>query len=240
MEFFTILVISGLVAGGLHVVAGPDHLAALAPIAINNPRKGLSTGALWGLGHGIGVALLSATGLLLRNQINIEAISTYSEIIVGFLLLVIGGLAIRQYFNTEIHSHNHLHEDGEHSHLHHHPVAILNSEEITEDKLDAHTHSPDEKPASHSHAALGIGMLHGSAGTGHLFGVLPSLALEISEAIIYLAAYFISALLVMSGFGLFLGQVATKGGEGILRRMLGISGVAAVIVGLLWIISFTI
>jgi hypothetical protein len=45
--------LTGLFAGALHVLAGPDHLVALAPIAADKPRRALSLGLRWGLGHGL-------------------------------------------------------------------------------------------------------------------------------------------------------------------------------------------
>lgn len=47
----------GLAVGGLHTVAGPDHLAALAPLVIGKrrtPFAAFGLGALWGSGHATG------------------------------------------------------------------------------------------------------------------------------------------------------------------------------------------
>ena len=33
------LILTGIVAGFVHVVSGADHLIAMAPAAINNPQK---------------------------------------------------------------------------------------------------------------------------------------------------------------------------------------------------------
>ena len=49
------LVVSGLLAGSMHVVSGPDHLVALAPLALHDKKRAYGVGALWGLGHGVGV-----------------------------------------------------------------------------------------------------------------------------------------------------------------------------------------
>mgnify|MGYP003315356662 CR=1 FL=1 len=43
-------ILSGLVAGAAHVVTGPDHLAALAPIAVQEPARAAKLGFRWGLG----------------------------------------------------------------------------------------------------------------------------------------------------------------------------------------------
>ena len=41
-------VLTGLAAGGTHVVTGPDHMAAVAPLAIDSKRKSWKAGLMWG------------------------------------------------------------------------------------------------------------------------------------------------------------------------------------------------
>ncbi len=60
--------LSGFFAGIAHVASGPDHLAAVAPLAIGK-RRSLSAaaiGASWGLGHRLWVALVRPAGPLLK------------------------------------------------------------------------------------------------------------------------------------------------------------------------------
>ena len=55
---------AGLAAGLLHVFSGPDHLAAVAPLAADErSRPQWRAGLQWGLGHTVGVLLIA--GLLL-------------------------------------------------------------------------------------------------------------------------------------------------------------------------------
>jgi hypothetical protein len=83
-------ILTGLAAGGLHVFAGVDHLAALAPIAVEDPPKAGRTGAAWGFGHGLGVVVVGGLGLLLRGFVDVDAWSSWAEILVGFLLIGVG------------------------------------------------------------------------------------------------------------------------------------------------------
>ena len=53
------VILTGIVAGFVHVVSGADHLIAMAPAAINNPKKALTNSFSWGLGHSSGILLLS-------------------------------------------------------------------------------------------------------------------------------------------------------------------------------------
>ncbi len=45
------LAFAGLVAGFVHVLSGPDHLAAIAPYAVDGKSRAWRTGVRWGLGH---------------------------------------------------------------------------------------------------------------------------------------------------------------------------------------------
>ena len=177
-----IAALAGFIAGSAHVVTGPDHLAALAPIAVDQPRKAMRIGLRWGLGHGLGVIILGALGVFARSAVDVDAISAWSEFIVGFALIAVGVWALRRTMKMVIHAHPHDHqqdsESAGHSHFHVHTSAG------DHDTVGAHK--------SHSHAAFVVGMLHGAAGTGHLLGVLPSLALPTFDAIIYLTAYFVN------------------------------------------------
>lgn len=86
---------AGLAAGLLHVLSGPDHLAAVAPLAADNERGQWRTGLQWGIGHTAGVLLIALLLLLIREQLPLDAISAYSERIVGVALMLVGGWGIR-------------------------------------------------------------------------------------------------------------------------------------------------
>src|SRR5687768_14060393 len=86
---------AGLAAGLLHVFSGPDHLAAVAPLAAAADRSRWRTGLQWGVGHTVGVLLIASLLLLIREQLPLEAISAYSERLVGIALILVGGWGIR-------------------------------------------------------------------------------------------------------------------------------------------------
>lgn len=214
---------TGLVAGCLHVFSGPDHLAALAPMAIRDKRKAIGLGALWGLGHGMAVSVVASLALMAKHVINVQAISAWSEFLVGLLLVVVGLWAIRRALQLVVHSHGHDHNHDSHGHAHLH--VHVGSEH------DPATHQ------GHSHAALGIGFLHGAAGTGHLFGVIPALALPPAQAAVYVAAYLCAAVGSMALFGGLLGKIADVGGQGTMRSLMMGSGACAVGIGVFWAAS---
>ncbi len=207
---------TGIAAGVLHVVSGPDHLAALAPIAVDDRARAVRLGAYWGAGHGTGVALLGALGAGAAGLVDTHVLSEWSEFAVGFLIIAVGLWSLRQAFGVVIHDHGHDHATHDHTHPHVH-VGGDTSHEV------------------HSHGAFGIGLLHGAAGSGHLFGVLPSLALPPAQAAIYLTAYVIAAIGAMAGFGWVLGAITSRGGPRGVKGMLYASGFAAIAIGAFWV-----
>ena len=93
--------LSGIIASMAHVVTGPDHLAAVTPLAISSKKKSWAIGLSWGLGHVTGMLMIGAVFLLFRDLLPVEAISSHSEVIIGILLVIIGLWAIlRLYLNS--------------------------------------------------------------------------------------------------------------------------------------------
>ena len=116
------LSISGLFAGFVHVLAGPDHLAAIAPYAVNAKARAWRTGVRWGLGHSAGVLGIGLLALLLRDTLSIDLVSAWSERFVGMVLVGIGiwGLRAALAYGTDTHLHR---RDGQsHGHAHEHPA----------------------------------------------------------------------------------------------------------------------
>lgn len=191
-----IAVFSGLVAGGLHVLSGPDHLAAVAPLAAADWRRGAALGLRWGVGHASGVIFIGLLGLLFREMLPLEAISNYAERAVGAILIGLGLWSLRRALKTQIHSHEHTHDGSTHLHYHVHGQGH-----------SAAAASPHE----HGHAAFGIGTIHGIAGSSHLFGVLPALLLETwVQSAIYLVCFGVGTTLAMIAFSSGIGKISAK------------------------------
>lgn len=235
MEAVLMTIGLGLAAGSVHVVAGPDHLAAVAPFAAKEPNRAAPVGFWWGVGHGLGAAVLGGIGMLARDLVNLEAISAWTEFLVGFMLIAVGAWAWRSALRTTVHAHAHQHDGDqaaaahEHVHIHHgdsrHDPALPVSDD-TRDQHDLH---------HHSHAPLAVGMLHGAAGTGHVLAVVPALALPPASAACYLSSYFLAAVISMSAFGCVVGLVGRRGNQRQLRGLMLLTATAAIIIGGVWI-----
>ena len=205
--------------------AGPDHLAAIAPLAARRPGRAWMAGVRWGGGHSAGVALVGVLALWFRDALPVEAISSWGERLVGLMLVGIGFWAIRRALRTTIHVHEHEHDGSRHVHLH------------THQKEQPHTST---RAHQHGHAAVGIGILHGLAGSSHFLGVLPMLAFPTrAEAALYLVAFTGGTVLSMAIFAGLIGfasrRCASRSSQ-FYRGFMSLCGGAAMLVGCAWVI----
>src|SRR4051812_8237144 len=102
------LIATGALAGLFHVLSGPDHLAAVAPMAIAEERRGWLAGWTWGVGHASGVAVVAVIAVVLKDQLPPVAwFSAVGERLVGVALITIGVWALRRSLrvNAKVHSH---------------------------------------------------------------------------------------------------------------------------------------
>jgi cytochrome c biogenesis protein CcdA len=83
-------------------IVGPDHLAAILPSSVGlDGWFGMRIGAIWGLGHGMSAILIGAVAFLLKGTVTsrfkfIETLSSLAENAVGFSLIVIGLLGLKE------------------------------------------------------------------------------------------------------------------------------------------------
>jgi sulfite exporter TauE/SafE len=219
-----IAVLTGLISGAVHVVTGPDHLTAVAPLAVRRPRRAWLPGVRWGLGHSAGVALVGLLSLWLRDLIPVDLLSSWGERMVGVVLIGIGLWALRCALKHNVHAHEHEHGGDRHLHFHTHH----------------HGHAPERESAHHhTHAAFGIGTLHGLAGSSHFLGVLPALAFPTKlQATAYLIAFGVGTVAAMAAFSWGMGWLAVRfetRGLKIYRGLMGACAVAAMAVGCFWL-----
>lgn len=104
--------LAGALAGLLHVVSGPDHLVAIAPLSMKRPWLGLRIGIRWGLGHASGVLMVGVAGVSLRAFVDIDSLSRWAEFVVGFVLIGVGVWAIAQMRHVTLHKHAHRHAEA--------------------------------------------------------------------------------------------------------------------------------
>ncbi|MBQ0732871.1 sulfite exporter TauE/SafE family protein [Aquimarina celericrescens] len=93
--------IAGILASMLHVISGPDHLAAVTPLAIETEKKTWKIGLFWGIGHIAGMLLIGGLFLVFAAHIPVERISEHSEKLVGIVLIGVGLWAFYKLFNEK-------------------------------------------------------------------------------------------------------------------------------------------
>lgn len=190
---------AGLAAGVVHVLAGPDHLAAVAPLAADRDRPQWRAGLQWGLGHTAGVLAIGTLLIAFRQVLPIERISSAGERIVGVALLLLAAWAFVQARAPKPHVH------------------------------------------ATTRASFAMGALHGVAGSSHLFGILPALALPSQmSALAYLSGFGVGAVLAMTVFSAVIGALASgaaRRGINTYRGVLYACSLSAFVVGSFWLVS---
>ena len=224
-------------AGVAHVVGGPDHLTAVAPLAIEGRTKAWLPGLMWGIGHTLGIGAVGYLLLQLNDAGWGASISHWSELLVGVVLMLMGLVGMRNARRFRVHMHPHIHPAAPepplappvHLHLHMHPV-----EEPHRGTVPQHSENLNH---THRRNALLVGLLHGSAGGNNLISLLPTLTLGGVEAMAYGLGFVVSSILAMMLFAWLVGLYAEKLRESraFFRLMFG-TGLTAFVIGAGWFV----
>jgi hypothetical protein len=224
-----LIILAGIIAGLIHVFSGPDHLAAIAPLVMKKRDRAWVTGLRWGAGHASGVVAVGVLSLILRGVLPVDLISSWSDRLVGLLLIGIGLWALRKGLQVHTHAHEHEHTGEAHVHIHMHAGSKAEAESKPRNHL-------------HTHAAFGIGTLHGLAGSSHFLAIIPALAMPSNAlAIAYLAAYGVGTVLAMMIFSSTIGSLTSRyaGAVGVYRGLMFACSGVAILVGCFWISGFS-
>ncbi len=214
----------------LHVISGPDHLAAVTPLAIESDKKAWKVGLAWGFGHLSGMLLIGLLFFLFKNFIPITKISEHSEKLVGVVLIGVGILAFYRIFKEQkTHIHPHVHTDGNpiiHTHEHHH---------------ENHKHSHNKKTKQNIFSSFGIGFIHGLAGIAHFLLLLPVLSFNSNfEGVQYILGFGIGTIIAMTTYALVLGKLTgiskQQHNDSFFKGIRLAGGLFAIIIGIYWII----
>ena len=96
-------------------------------------------------------------------------------------------------------------------------------------------------PHTHGRAALGVGTLHGLAGSSHLLGIVPALAMPSdTTAISYLLLFGVGSVAAMAFFAALVGWIAARRMASSVPAqsvLLGLCSLIAMAVGCYWIFS---
>ena len=214
------IVLTGLLAGLFHVLSGPDHLAAVAPLAVEDGRRGWLAGWTWGVGHASGVVVVALLAILLRDLLPpVDILSAWGERVVGVALIGIGLWALRRGLRISPGAHRHGAVAHDHLHVHAGPAWA--------------------RRLGHAHASFCMGILHGIAGSSHFLGVLPALALPTrGAALTYVGAFGVGTVIAMTAFAAVIGSAGrhVRHGAALHRGMMLAAATLAIAVGAFWLI----
>lgn len=226
--------IAALLAAVLHVITGPDHLAAVIPFAIESKKRAWKVGLFWGIGHLAGMLAIGVLFLIFRELIPVEKISDYSEQLVGIVLLAIGAWSFYKIFK----------ENKKHKHLHVHSenAPVIHKHEHNHSHEHSHHHSHNVTIKQSSFASLSIGFLHGLAGISHFLLFIPVASFKNQmDSVYYLAGFSTGIVLAMTTFALLIGQISSfsknEHNDTLFKGIRYAGGIFAIIIGLYWLFS---
>lgn len=219
----------GFMAGGLHAIAGPDHLAALIPRCCGQRWYNAGrTGLLWGMGHGLSATILGITAFALKNRLSassrfltkvLHGASSALEIAVGVSLVVIGLLGIKEAREW----------DEEEAAL----VAGGQS-------LSAAAAEPVPETGLQKRAVIFNGLLHGFSWDGAP-SLLPALAVATWRGnVTFLLAYALGTMVTMAVATTLVGEGTRQAGKlfnrpDIPQKLSLVSSAIAILIGLFWV-----
>ena len=177
----------GFVLGVAHA-CDPDHLVAVGTLTAEskNARQASVLGMVWGIGHTIALALMGTLVLNMKWTVP-DQFSIAMEAIVGLIIVILGvNLLWRSFQTLTIHTHQHSHDGTTHAHVHIHGS----------DPMTHHHHVVGSKIK-----ILGVGLVHGLAGSAALSLAVMSTMPSKMLGIIYIVVFGIGSIggmLVMS------------------------------------------
>lgn len=222
---------AGVLASMLHVIAGPDHLAAVTPFAIESKKKAWKIGLFWGIGHLGGMLAIGILFLLFKELIPIEKISEYSEQFVGVILIVLGvWIFLKIFITNKKHIHTHIHTQNSvliHKHAHNHSTNTNHS----------HTHKNVKQGVI---ASLSFGFIHGLAGVAHFLLFLPVIGFSTQfDSMKYIIGFGVGTILAMVAFAFVIGKIANLSKQDhndlFFKGIRFAGGLFAFIVGIYWL-----
>jgi len=200
MNWTFVLLLLGAFGFGVAHAFEPDHMAAVSTFVAGRPkpREAALFGVRWAIGHGLSLFLIGSALFFLRRAAEKTQPQLFaSGVLDRFVGLVLVGLGIWTLFQvvssraSKTHAHGHFHDghfhshdgEGQHSHAHSHPGGL---------------------------ASLGMGILHGAAGTGAFMGqVVSSLSTSYAFVFAYTLLFSIGVLLSMGAYAGALGGLIT-------------------------------
>lgn len=184
-------IVFGFLLGLQHALEA-DHIAAVAALA--SGKSGLSQiarhGAIWGLGHALALGAFGGAVLALKLTLD-DRLANGLEFAAGVMLALLGGRVLYRLGRERIHFHVHRH--GAQAHVHAHSHAGDAAEHRT--CVHAHVH-----PQSSWGRSLGVGVMHGLAGSAALVALAASTGPSVGLGLAFMLLFGLGSVIGMAAF----------------------------------------
>jgi high-affinity nickel permease len=139
---------------GLRHASDPDHLVAVTSLVAadgGDTRRATKLGAWWGLGHAGALLAIGIPLIAFKTELP-AGIESAAEKAIGLVILLLALRVIFKWVRGDFRASAHAHGDGSHDRRRH----------LRREGVEEHRHVSVRSPVQ----AVGIGALHGLAGTG--------------------------------------------------------------------------
>jgi len=214
-------IIFGFLLGLQHALEA-DHIAAVASIAADKKgfRPIVRHGAMWGLGHAVTLGVFGGAVYALKLQLD-ERLASGLEFAVGVMLVLLGARLIHVLVRDRIHFHVHRHgADEAHFHAHSHAGDVRNH------AASAHAHL---HPPGHWGRSLGIGMIHGLAGSAALVALAAASAPSVPLGLAFMVLFGVGSIAGMALFSAVIAVPLSLTGRSLTWASRGLQAVAGII-----------
>lgn len=178
---------------GLQHALEADHIVAVATLTSDTTglRRIARHGAIWGVGHALTLGAFGGTVYVFKLAMTPQ-LENGLELVVGAMLALLGSRVIYRIWRDRVHFHVHRHTDGDaHFHAHSHAGDVTNHKK----SKHAHVHT-----AHGWRRSLGVGMMHGLAGSAALVALTASMAETPILGFAFMALFGLGSILGMVAF----------------------------------------
>ena len=159
---------------GLRHASDPDHLVAVTSLVAadgGDARSAARLGAWWGIGHAMALVALGVPLIAFKSQLP-AWLESGAEKAIGVVIIALAARVIVKWARGDFRAGRHVHDEERHRHLRH---------GADRDHRHRHVRTPRQ--------AMGIGVLHGLAGTGAVVVLLLAALPSQLEAALALAVF---------------------------------------------------
>lgn len=205
-----------------------DHMTAVASMMERGEsrRSLIARGAVWGAGHTLSLFLICAVVVLAGLTIS-GRVEAALEMVVGVMIAALGLRVLWRLRRDRVHVHVHSHGDKRHIHVHSH------AEDTVPHAASVHDHAHPARARGHA-ATLGVGILHGAAGSAGLLVLTVAATDSVPQALAYFAVFGAGTMIGMTLFSAAISYPLQRAHSGAVWMRQGVNAViggAALLVG---------